>query len=73
MNFKNCQLASKQHVVIVEQNYSNKCQIKVKRVFVNEYNLNIFIKTVSKIVSKWRANGIIHNLNKGHSGRLKHI
>ena len=31
--------------------------------FANEYNLDI----------KWRANGAIHNLNKSHSGCLKHV
>ena len=45
----------------------------MKRAFVNEYNLNINIETVSEVGSKWRASGTIHNLNKSHSGPLKYV
>ena len=44
----------------------------MKRACSNEYNLNINIKTV-KVVSKWRANGTIQNIYKGHSGRSKRV
>ena len=66
------QLNSEQRVLIVEQYYSNRTQTKVKRVFANELNLDINIKTVSKLVCKWRANGTAHNLNKGSSRRSNH-
>ena len=35
--------------------------------------MNINLKTVSKVVSKWRANDTISNLSKDHSGRSKHV
>ena len=46
------QHAREQRVFIVEQQYSNKSPTKVKRAFTNEYNMNINIKTVCKVVSK---------------------
>ena len=67
------QLTSVKRVFIVERYYSNKTPTKVKRVSTNEFNMNICIKTVSKVVSKWRPNGTIHSLNKGHSGRSKYV
>ena len=45
----------------------------MKRAFANEYDLNININTISKVISKWRANNTIQNPNKGHSGRSKHV
>ena len=60
------QLTITQRGFIVEQFYSNKSRNKVKRVFANEYDLNINIKTVGKVVSKWRASDTIHNLNNDH-------
>ena len=45
----------------------------MKRAITTEYNLNIKIKTVSKVVSKWGTNGTMRNQNKGHSGRSKHL
>ena len=67
------QLTSQQRVFIVEQYYSNKSPTKVKTVFSNEYNLNINMKTASKVVNKWRANGTIYNLSNGNSGDSKHV
>ena len=71
--FKIGQLTSEQRVFIVVQYYSNKYPTKVKIAFANEYNLNINIKTVSNVAIEWRANGTIHNLNKGHSGCSKRV
>ena len=67
------QLTIEQRVCIVDQNHSNKSPTKLKTAFANEYSLKTNIKTVSKVVSKWRESGTIHNLNKGHLKRLKHV
>ena len=71
--FKFDQLTSRQRVTNVELFFPNISPSKVKRTFANDYNLKINIKTVSKVVSKWRESGTIHSLNKGHSGRTKHV
>lgn len=50
----------------------NYCYIQSEKNICKEYNLDINIYTVSNVVSKWKANGGILNLNKGHCGRSKH-
>ena len=71
--FETSQHTSVERVFIVEQYYSNKSLTRLKRAFASKYNLNINIKTVSKVVGKWRANGTMHNPNMDHSGRSKHV
>ena len=51
----------------------NSTPTRLKTAFANKYNLNINIKTASKVVGKWRTNGSMHNLNMDHSGRSKHV
>ena len=65
------QSTTEQQVFIVKQFYVTASPTKVKRAYVNQYRVNINIKTVYNLIKKWKDKGTILNQNKGHSGRQR--
>ena len=61
------QKTPEQRIFIVEQYILTGSRISVRRAFANQLRENIDMKTVDRVMEKWRRNGSILNQNKGNS------
>ena len=57
-----------ERIFIVEQYILTRSRISVRRAFANQFRENIVVKTVDRVMEKWRRKGSILNQNKGNSG-----
>ena len=56
-----------------EQYILTGSRILVRRAFENQFRENIDVKTVDRVMEKWRRKGSISNQNKGNSGPKKSV
>ena len=62
-----------QRIFIVEQYLLTRSRISVRRAFANQFRENIDVKTVDRVMEKWRRKGSILNQNKGNSGPKRSV
>ena len=67
----NMQKTPEQRIFIVEQFISTGSRTLVKRAFEVTLRESIDLKTVDRVVKKWKSEGSILNQNKGNSGRKR--
>ena len=65
------QKTHEQRIFIVEQFISTGSRTSVRRAFEAKFRENIDLKTVDRVVKKWKSKGSILNQNKGNSGRKR--
>ena len=53
-----------QRIFIVEQHIFTGSRISVRRAFANQFRENIDVKTVDRVMEKWRRKWSILNQNK---------
>ena len=56
-----------------EQYILTRSRILVRRAFENQFRENIDVKTVDRVMEKWRRKGSILSQNKGNSGPKKSV
>ena len=54
-------------IFIVEQYLLTGSRISVRRAFANKFRENVDVKTVHRVMEKWRRIGSVLNQNKGNS------
>ena len=59
---------NEQRIFIVEQYLLTGSRISVRRAFANKFRENVDVRTVHRVMEKWRRTGSILNQNKGNSG-----
>ena len=67
------QKTPEQRIFIVEQYILTGSRISVRRAFANQFRKNIDVKTVDRVMEKWRRKGSILNQNKGNSGPKRSV
>ena len=65
------QKTPEQRIFIVEQFISTGSRTLMKRAFEVTFRESIDLKTVDRVVKKWKSEGSILNQNKGNSGRKR--
>ena len=61
------QKTPEQRIFIVEQYILTGSRILVRRAIANQFRENIDVKTVDRVIEKWRRKGSISNQYKGNS------
>ena len=67
------QKTPEQRIFIAEQYILTGSLFSVRIAFANQFRENIDVKTVDRVMEKWRRKGSIINQNKGNSGLKRSV
>ena len=66
-NFRTMKKTPEPRIFIVEQYILTGSRISVRKAFANQFRENIDVKTIDRVMEKWRRKRSILNQNKGNS------